>query len=144
MRKIIALALLFTASLPVLAESECTPNLIKEDVCKIASGLAAESKSVLPIKITDGMEMYAIEARGNALVSHIRLSATESDMQAVYLREKVSPGLVKARVRMQTANNACAPKNPIRSFINLGGEVHYDYTFPSGKTYDSFSVVYCK
>ncbi|MDE1508175.1 hypothetical protein PWJ72_01680 [Serratia nevei] len=135
---------LLTPAFYAMAASECTPNLIKKDVCEIAANIAAEAKTTLPIRISEGIEMYSIEANKNALISYIRMKSTESEMQDIYTRGRVTPGLVKAKLREETKIKACESGNPIRSFINLGGEVHYNYTYPSGKTYDSFSIVYCK
>lgn len=144
MRKIKLLTLLAFISFSSIANEECEPNLIKEDVCKTAHNIAVESQKYLPIKITETMYISSIKSEKNKLIFNAKLSYSESDLQYANKQANIDDDQVKKLIREQTKNRVCLLKTPSKSFINLGGKIEYDYIFNDGTIYDVVTINSCK
>ncbi|MDX7275482.1 hypothetical protein SJ322_24890 [Serratia marcescens] len=139
--KIAAAALIICAS---FAQADtCMPNLIKEDMCKVASNLAIEGKNSIPIKISENMQITDIKSENVRLILTASLSYDLSYLEETYQHDDKKLKQAKDYGREYAKNNACN-KKPTRSFINLGGQIEYDYVFNDGSIYDVVTITSCE
>ncbi|HDU8661597.1 TPA: hypothetical protein RG707_001371 [Serratia liquefaciens] len=121
----------------------CMPNLIKEDVCKAAASLAKEGKHSIPIKVSENMQITDIKAENNRLIMTASLSYNSQYLEEAYQHDEKKLEHAKLYGRKHAKNNACT-KKPTRSFINLGGQIEYDYVFNDGSIYDIVTITSCQ
>lgn len=139
--KLAAAALLLCASFA--QADKCMPNLIKVDMCKVATSLASEGKNSIPIKISENMQITDIKSEDSRLILTASLSYNLPDIEEAYQQDEKKIEQAKSYGRTYAKNNACT-KKPTRSFINLGGQIEYDYVFNDGSIYDVVTITSCQ
>lgn len=141
MKKLLLIALLFTP-LVSLANNPCIPNLINEDVCKIASEATRELKSSLPLKITDTMKITEAVAEQKRIILTALLDYNKETLDSMVANDKELIDKIKNINKRMANKTVCSDANS-RSFINLGGEIEYDFVFKDGTIYDIVTVTAC-
>ncbi|MGQ6630770.1 hypothetical protein ACUNDV_23885 [Serratia sp. IR-2025] len=139
--KISSAAILLCASFA--HADKCMPNLVKEDMCKVATKLAMEGKNSIPTKISENMQITDIKSENVRLILTASLSYNLSSLEEAYHHNEENIEQAKNYMRKYAKNNACN-KKPTRSFINLGGQIEYDYVFNDGSIYDVVTVTSCE
>ncbi len=137
-------AILVTLPFSALSATHCFYNLSNVDVCKQAAKMANEIKSDLPLNVSKDVSLYAVEVKDNKLIAYVRLNYSEYDALKIYPWAKKSWGFFKNQWRDTVTAFACGDENSLKSFVRMGGELQYIYSFINGDPYDSFSIVYCK
>jgi len=132
-------------SFSTTAETKCSPNLTGFDICQQAQKIVNEVRPLLPMRLDDSMalEMLSINSDDNRLTAKIRMSMTEEQMLDAAFKNHLKPGVVKTRMSDLVMQQVCNRKNPLRSFIRLGGEVSYIYSHPSGQVYNTVNITSC-
>ena len=87
--------------------------------------------------------MKDVSADGNKIIAQVRLGVTEEEMLATASETHTSIDVAKSRMAEITKNGLCTNKNPLGSFIRLGGEMQYVYTYPSGTFFNAVTVSSC-
>ncbi|HBT3179504.1 TPA: hypothetical protein MBF34_002550 [Klebsiella aerogenes] len=140
--RILTLSLLFVSGLS-FADVRCMPNLTKFNVCDKAEQIVKEVRPMLPMKLSEGVIMYAIDSSVNKIIAKVRIAMTEAQVDDYAKKNNTSQGAVKDLMSDQVRIAVCAKGNPLRSFIRLGGEMQYNYLFPSGNEYTTVNVRSC-
>lgn len=143
MKKVL-ITLFFMFPITSIAASNCFNNHINKDMCKQAASMALDIRPHLPLTMSDRVEMYAIDSQENKLIAQVKIDMSEEEVLATAKQNHVQPGVVKTRMAEQAKSGVCEKKNPIRSFIRLGGEMQYIYTYPSGKVYNTVTITSCE
>ncbi|MEX9223569.1 hypothetical protein AB7W86_07535 [Providencia rettgeri] len=141
MNKLLLIALLFTP-FASLANNPCIPNLINEDMCKIASEATRELKSSLPLKITDTMKITEAVAEQKRIILTASLNYNKETLDSMVANDKELIDKIK-NINKRMANKTVCDDANSRSFINLGGEIEYDFVFKDGSIYDIVTVTAC-
>lgn len=141
MDKLLLIALLFTP-LASLANNPCIPNLINEDMCKIASEATRELKGSLPLKITDTMKITEAVAEQKRIILTASLDYNKETLDSMVANDKELIDKIKDINKRMANKTVCDDANS-RSFINLGGEIEYDFVFKDGSIYDIVTVTAC-
>ncbi|KLE49946.1 hypothetical protein PGN57_05270 [Klebsiella aerogenes] len=144
MQKTVLLSLAVLASPLAIAANMCTPNLTGFDVCEKAKEIASQVRPQLPLTLSENVNMYDIRSDQNKLIAKVRLGMTEDEMLEAAAQNHITPGMAKNRLGEMAKSGVCTGKNPIGSFIRLGGEMRYIYTHPSGATYTTVDITSCK
>ncbi|WP_395490888.1 hypothetical protein ACG1VR_10535 [Cedecea davisae] len=144
MKNIVLFVFCMLTSSTTLAASACAPNIIETDICQKAIKIVNEVRPHLPITLSDSVEMLAIDASDNKIIANVRIDMTEEQMIDAAIKNHIQPGVVKTRMSELAKSGVCAGKNPLRSFIRLGGEVSYIYSHPSGKIYNTVNITSCE
>lgn len=125
------------------ADVRCTPNITKFNICEKAEQIVKEVRPMLPMELSEGVSMYAIDASVNKIIAKVRLAMTEEQMDYYAKKNHITQGVAKDRMSDQVKMTVCTKSNPLRSFIRLGGEMQYTYFYPSGNEYTTVNVTSC-
>ncbi|WP_436910879.1 hypothetical protein [Klebsiella michiganensis] len=143
MKKIGLISILVMISHPAFAADKCKPNLTEFDVCERAQKIVTQVRPRLPLTLSENVIMKDVSADGNKIIAQVRLGVTEEEMLATASETHTSIDVAKSRMAEITKNGLCANKNPLGSFIRLGGEMQYVYTYPSGTFFNAVTVSSC-
>ncbi|EBC2149057.1 hypothetical protein CVW54_18645 [Salmonella enterica] len=144
MKKTLVLLLLSSSLATYAATTNCFNNHINEDMCTQAAKMAMDIRPHLPLTMSERIEMYSIESQENKLIAHVKIDMSEEEILTTAKQNHIPPEIVKTRMAEQAKIGVCEQKNPIRSFIRLGGEMQYIYTHPSGKIYNTVTITSCE
>lgn len=125
-----------------MANDACFPNLIKENMCKHADNLSNEIKKNLPIRLTDNMVLTKIKSVDRRIILTASLSYDFNVLKNVFNDDKDFIDRARHINREMSIKNVCADKH-VRAFINLGGEIEYEYIFNDGSIYDVVTITDC-
>lgn len=140
MKNILIPALLILS--PLALADYCTPNLIKENVCELAKKVADGGNKNTPNKISEEMTLLTYKTDGVKLTGLVRFSYNQKllDLKTNGNQEALSK--IESMVKQGAINSVCNGK-ATKAFINLGGEVEYDYIFNDGSSYTKFTISTC-
>lgn len=125
------------------ADVRCTPNITNFNVCEKANQIVKEVGPMLPMELSEGVSMYAIDSSVNKIVAKVRIAMTEEQMDYFAKKNHITQGVVKDRMSDQVKMAVCTKNNPLRSFVRLGGEMQYTYFYPSGSEYTTINITSC-
>ncbi|MBG6032199.1 hypothetical protein I5E97_14275 [Proteus hauseri] len=128
--------------LTTFANDPCIPNLIKEDMCVAAEKIASGVKKSIPIKITDSMKITDVTSEKRRVIMIMSLSYNMNGLTAIANGDNKLLRDIRDFHNKASIQTACGNKY-IRSFINLGGEVEYKFTFKDKSIYDVVTITSC-
>lgn len=141
MNKFILAVLLFVPVVS-LADNSCIPNLIKEDMCVSAKKITTAMQKELPVKITENMVITTATAEQRRVILTASLSYNLDTL--INMADGDKEFIAKARaINKKVSRKTICENREIRAFINLGGEVQYDYIFNDGSVYDIVTITSC-
>lgn len=140
--KIILFYLIFIFPAVAFADNACIPNLIKEDMCVSAKKITTAMQKELPVKITENMVITTATAEQRRVILTASLSYNLDTLIDMAGGDKEF--IAKARaINKKVSRKTICENREIRAFINLGGEVQYDYIFNDGSVYDIVTITSC-
>lgn len=140
--RILLLIIVLLTPLFSMANDACFPNLIKENMCKHADNLSNEIKKNLPIRLTDNMVLTKIKSVDRRIILSASLSYDFNTLKNIFNDDKDFIEKARCINREMSIKNVCADKH-VRAFINLGGEIEYEYIFNDGSIYDVVTITDC-
>lgn len=140
--KIILFYLIFIFPAVAFADNACIPNLIKEDMCVSAKKITTAMQKELPVKITENMVITTATAEQRRVILTASLSYNLDTL--IDMADGDKEFIAKARaINKKVSRKTICENREIRAFINLGGEVQYDYIFNDGSVYDIVTITSC-
>lgn len=140
--KITLFYLIFIFPAVAFANNTCIPNLIKEDMCVSAKKITTAMQKELPVKITENMAITTATAEQRRVILTASLSYNLDTL--INMADGDKEFIAKARaINKKVSRKTICENREIRAFINLGGEVQYDYIFNDGSVYDIVTITSC-
>ncbi|MEQ4787953.1 hypothetical protein ABN070_14910 [Morganella morganii] len=140
MKKYPLLLLLFTTA--VFAKSTCMSNLTQQDMCIVAKKITSAMQKELPVKITENMVITTATTEQRRVILTASLSYNLDTL--IDMADGDKEFITKAKaINKKVSRKTICENREIRAFINLGGEVQYDYIFNDGSVYDIVTITSC-
>jgi hypothetical protein len=113
---------------PALAQTsgDCSPNDQNYDVCEAARTLQQVITPRLPMRVSAEMTITTIVVDGPRLVMTATWEVAEVEFNQQLALRNLSADQFKAKMQLFTRNMVCGQKVSA-AFLNLGGEVQYNY-----------------
>lgn len=140
--KFIIFIITFLLASPALSKDDCTPNLIKEDMCLYAKEIVSEVRKSLPIKMSETAKITSLRSENTRVIATVIFSYNLYELKTVLSRNNISINKMREIGRLHSNNNACSD-DTLKSFLNLGGEFQYEYFFNDGSIYDVVTITNC-
>lgn len=125
------------------ADNKCTPNLTKQDMCIFAKKLADELQKELPIKNSDNLSLTEVKTENTRVIITGAMKIASYEFERSFNNNYTNIDKVKELLRSNAKESACLNRQ-LKSFINLGGVIQYEYVFSDGKLLDVIAVTSCK
>ncbi|CNE70597.1 hypothetical protein [Yersinia kristensenii] len=143
MKKFKHLLFLVFISNTSIASNDCFPNLIKEDMCKMASEYAEVLNSAMPVKISNKSQMTSAIAEGNRIIITATLGYTRENLDSILYKSNIDNDAIFKEIQDTARAAVCQKQSNTRYFVRLGGIVEYDYIFNDGDIYTITTVKSC-
>src|SRR5947207_645199 len=121
---IVAAGVLIAASGTAFAQDDCTPNLVRFDVCAEARMLQAQAAGGLPMRMNQEMTLQQIAAFGRRLSMTVVWFYTNTELDKMLVAGRMSRDDLKTKMDSQTRSMVCGQEN-LAAFVGLGGEIQY-------------------
>lgn len=137
-----ALCLVSLLSTASWGQELCTRNSLQVDVCRVATTISETIGRELPLRLGHNLVLQQIDASENLIRMRALFDYTEA-----YLVEKAEPGVtldtMKKSVRESAIGIACRPETELQAFIELGGQLQFDYFFSDKAHFLTVNVDHC-
>lgn len=138
------LLLMTMLSIPIvaLADDQCTPNLINEDMCDAAKKFADNMKKALPITLSENLKITNVKSEKRRVIISASLAYNKDTLNELYDNDKYFYDKARKLSKKVTAKSVCDDSHT-KAFVNLGGELEYEYYFKDGSIYDVTTITAC-
>lgn len=121
-------------------KDECAPNLIGFDVCKKARELADELAQQLPMKMSNELLVEKVFAEKGAVNLMAVLGYDKSYLESAARNGGIAMQDLLNNLKQATVNLMCQPKSSTVAFVNLGGQIQYQYHFHDRTPFTTINI----
>jgi hypothetical protein len=143
MRSFVLVAMTFASTVAQADDAECNRRIGADSVCEVATKLAREMATRLPMKLNEQVSLNAAHSNKNVLTVTGAFSFDRETARSFFEKNNITLEQFENTYSAKVRPNLCKPGSTTEEFIKSGGIVSYTYNYRDGTQFMKFGVKSC-